>query len=181
MIWVFPRIGVPQNGWFIMENPIKVEWFGGTTILGNPHMCLRSFFHLGKAKNSGPWDVPSLPLRFYLQDDHQTASWSATCYFPPSKLSWTNTIPPKKKIRSFFYLKIFLVARSENVTFYRSGSPKKMRPACQLASASALIAAFLARNSRFWASSKDSPCCLPHLFDRKKTNEKSQVSEDYWL
>ena len=21
--WVFPKIGVPQNGWFIMENPIK--------------------------------------------------------------------------------------------------------------------------------------------------------------
>ena len=20
-IWVFPKIGVPQNGWFIMENP----------------------------------------------------------------------------------------------------------------------------------------------------------------
>ncbi len=23
-IWVFPKIGVPQNGWFIMENPIKM-------------------------------------------------------------------------------------------------------------------------------------------------------------
>ena len=22
-IWVLPKIGVPQNGWFIMENPIK--------------------------------------------------------------------------------------------------------------------------------------------------------------
>ena len=22
-IWVFPKIGVPQHGWFIMENPIK--------------------------------------------------------------------------------------------------------------------------------------------------------------
>ena len=26
-IWVVPKIGVPQNGWFIMENPIKwVVW-----------------------------------------------------------------------------------------------------------------------------------------------------------
>ena len=24
-IWVFPKIGIPQNGWFIMENPIKMD------------------------------------------------------------------------------------------------------------------------------------------------------------
>ena len=23
-MWVFPKIGVPQNGWFIIENPIKM-------------------------------------------------------------------------------------------------------------------------------------------------------------
>ena len=29
-IWVFPKIVVPQNGWFIMvPNPIKMGWFGG--------------------------------------------------------------------------------------------------------------------------------------------------------
>ena len=27
--WVFPKIGVPQNGWFIMENHIKVDDLGG--------------------------------------------------------------------------------------------------------------------------------------------------------
>ena len=28
MIWVFPTIGVPQNGWFIMERPIKMDDLG---------------------------------------------------------------------------------------------------------------------------------------------------------
>ena len=27
-IWVFPKIGVPQNGWFIMETPIKIPDLG---------------------------------------------------------------------------------------------------------------------------------------------------------
>ena len=48
-VWVFPKIGVPQNGWFIMENPIKMGWFGGTPIFGNiriawyfPWCCARA-------------------------------------------------------------------------------------------------------------------------------------------
>ena len=28
LIWVFPKIGVPQNGWFTMENPIKMDDLG---------------------------------------------------------------------------------------------------------------------------------------------------------
>ena len=27
-IWVFPKIVVPQDGWFIMENPIKMDELG---------------------------------------------------------------------------------------------------------------------------------------------------------
>ena len=28
-IWGVPKIVVPQNGWFIMENPIKMDDLGG--------------------------------------------------------------------------------------------------------------------------------------------------------
>ena len=28
IIWVFPKIGVPQNGWFVMETPIKMDDLG---------------------------------------------------------------------------------------------------------------------------------------------------------
>ena len=37
--WVFPKIGVSQNGWFIIENPIKMDELVGFPIcFGNIHI-----------------------------------------------------------------------------------------------------------------------------------------------
>ncbi len=43
-IWVFPKIGIPQNGWFRMEIPIKIDDLGGFPLFLETSICL--IYHL---------------------------------------------------------------------------------------------------------------------------------------
>ena len=55
-IWVFPKIGVPQNGWFIMENPIKLMIWGYHYFWKYPltgiQWCVSFSVHLFLCKNN---------------------------------------------------------------------------------------------------------------------------------
>ena len=45
LIWLFPKIGIPQNGWFIMEIPIKMDDLGEKpTIFGNIHIVMHCIY-----------------------------------------------------------------------------------------------------------------------------------------
>ena len=50
--WVFPKIVVPQNGWIIMENPIKMDDVGGTIIFGNIQISI----NLSNVQSQADWN-----------------------------------------------------------------------------------------------------------------------------
>ena len=63
LIWVFPKIGVPQNGWFIMKIPIRMDDLGALPYFWKHQFFLQMFLfflHFQCCKNCvkmGPTDL----------------------------------------------------------------------------------------------------------------------------
>ena len=49
-IWVFPKIAVPQNGWFIMENPLKWMIWGTPIFWKHPYHVSGRCWHCSHQK-----------------------------------------------------------------------------------------------------------------------------------
>ena len=86
-IWGFPKIGVPQNGWFIKEHPIKMDDLGVPLFLETPistqapfvsfpvapqalitgnfqHFFIHVWSSLAPAKAMGGWGEVGLKVAF---------------------------------------------------------------------------------------------------------------------
>ena len=82
--WMFPKIGVPENGWFLMENLVKVDDLGGNTpIFGNTQLLNqqnRPRIHLKKAGCQPPTPHPSIrpirPLPFHRSHKCPRQRWA---------------------------------------------------------------------------------------------------------
>ena len=131
IVWVFPKIGEPQNGWFIMENHIKMDDLGGKpTIFGN--ICMASGakrVHVELLLGHGKFLTPLAgPGHFEMTTTHSpvcTLFWARANIQNPSNLQPKRPLP---KLQSFGELKALLrcIGKKQHL------EPPFFQPGCKM-------------------------------------------------
>ena len=76
-IWVCPKIMVPQNGWFIRENPMNkwMIWGENNPIFGNTHIVVFSDFPYNSSVIYIPWITSIIGSMGMVYSIYPTFSW----------------------------------------------------------------------------------------------------------